>query len=100
MKNKILKLSVEGDVYENKELNERADSLTNYKEAIVKKYETTIRSQKKSTFKVVLSIFKVAFLRNSKSLKIFWKVLKNLVLTSQSFHWTFWSLHKSNKRNM
>lgn len=86
MKNKILKLSVEGDVYENKELNERADSLTNYKEAIVKKYETTIRSQKKSTFKVVLSIFKVAFLRNSKSLKIFWKVLKNLVLTSQSFH--------------
>ena len=77
---------MEGDVYENKELNERADSLTNYKEAIVKKYETIIRSQKKSTFKVVLSIFKVAFLRNSKSLKIFWEVLKNLVLTSQSFH--------------
>ena len=77
---------MESDVYENKELNERADSLTNYKEAIVKKYETIIRSQKKSTFKVVLGIFKVAFLRNSKSLKFFWKVLKNLVLTSQSFH--------------
>ena len=55
---------MEGDVYENKELNERADSLTNYKEAIVKKYETIIRSQKKSTFKVVLSIFKVALSEN------------------------------------
>ena len=44
---------MESDVFENEELAQRADNVTNYEEAIpvVKEYETIIRSQKKKHFK-------------------------------------------------
>lgn len=46
---------VEGDIFKNKELIERADNIRNYEEAIpvVKKYAAVIRFKKKEILKCV-----------------------------------------------
>ena len=57
MKNEILRSFLEGDRYENDELNEKADEVKNYEKviSIVKEYETTIKTQKKIILNAVHS---------------------------------------------
>ena len=77
---------VEGEVYENKEFNKKADNLKHFEEAIpvVKEYETIIRSQKKSILKVTYK--QVIVFKKFKASDKFLEMVKEIGLSKSTVY--------------